>query len=193
MVWEYILRDFREPLSFLPQGVLASLGLVCAGIAWDWLVQLLLQRFFPGRKRRRALGCRKEIWGKIFLLLLYGYVIIQISLLSREPGSRNEMNLVLFGTWGVSPQSRAYVIENIMMFIPFGFLMPWLISGLRAGVWCSLAGLCCCGVIEIAQKITGRGYFQVDDLAMNTLGALFGWMCWKVFDCLWKRGGKEKS
>lgn len=103
------------------------------------------------------------------------------------------MNLVLFGTWGVSPQSRAYVIENIMMFIPFGFLMPWLISGLRAGVWCSLVGLCCSGVIEIAQKITGRGYFQVDDLAMNTLGALFGWMCWKVFDCLWKRGGKEKS
>ena len=88
---------------------------------------------------------------------------------------------------------KPYVIENIMMFIPFGFLMPWLISGLRAGVWCSLAGLCCSGVIEIAQKITGRGYFQVDDLAMNTLGALFGWMCWKVFDCLWKRGGKEKS
>ena len=118
---------------------------------------------------------------KIFCAVLYGYVVFHISFWSREPGTRSAVNLELFGTWGASPQARAYVIENVIMFLPFGSLAPGLCPVLKKGAWCVAAGFFCSMVIETAQRITERGYFQLDDIVMNTLGTFLGWLCWNVF------------
>lgn len=43
MIWEYVLNDLMEPLSFIPQGILISLAVVWAG--------MLFQKSAAGRKR----------------------------------------------------------------------------------------------------------------------------------------------
>ena len=60
---------------------------------------------------------------------LLGYYLLPILLPFRlsyfqEKGSRKEISLVLFETWGHSFHMHAMFIENIIMFIPFGVLLP---------------------------------------------------------------------
>ena len=48
MIWEYVLNDLMEPLSFIPQGILISLAVVWAG--------MLFQKSAAGRKRNPDAG-----------------------------------------------------------------------------------------------------------------------------------------
>lgn len=103
----------------------------------------------------------------------------QTAFFSREPGSRKQIDLELFGTWGQTAMAHAYFVENIIMFIPFGILAPMVFKRMRNMRFCVLIGfLCSCG-IEISQLITQRGYCQIDDVVTNTVGMLVGWRIWR--------------
>lgn len=83
----------------------------------------------------------------------------------------------LFGTWGTTMQDHAWVLENVLLFIPFGLLLPLLLPKrwhpitVPAGLFGSIC-------IEFVQLRTGRGFWQLDDIVMNTLGALAGYLLW---------------
>ena len=47
------------------------------------------------------------------------------------------MDPVLFSTWGDTIRSHAYVVENVMMLIPYGLLLSLLISNLSMLAGCS--------------------------------------------------------
>ena len=51
------------------------------------------------------------------LLIIYIEILMQTAFFSREPGSRKQIELNLFGTWGETSVAHAYFIENIIMFI----------------------------------------------------------------------------
>ena len=103
---------------------------------------------------------------------------------SRESGSRKQISLILFETWGHSVQAHAYFIENIFMFIPFGILAPVLFKRMKKMYWCVLAGFLMSCTIEISQLLTQRGYMQIDDVLTNTAGAMAGWLIWKIVTLL---------
>lgn len=65
-------------------------------------------------------------------------------------------------------------LGNVVMFLPIGFLIPllWNKKSLRTA---ALAGFCCSLFIELAQIPQPRGT-DVDDLWLNTLGAVLGWV-----------------
>ncbi len=106
-------------------------------------------------------------------------ILVQTAFFSREPGSRKQIDLELFGTWGQTAMAHAYFVENIIMFIPFGILAPMVFKRMRNMRFCVLIGfLCSCG-IEISQLITQRGYCQIDDVVTNTVGMLVGWRIWR--------------
>ena len=63
--------------------------------------------------------------------LAYILVIFRIAFLCREPGSRKAISLVLFETWGHTFHMHAMFVENIIMFIPFGVLLPILFRKFR--------------------------------------------------------------
>lgn len=71
------------------------------------------------------------------------------------------------------------IILNILLFIPFGYLLPSLFPRLR---WWQvvLLGLAFSLCIELLQLITKLGYADVDDLINNALGAAIGWLCYKL-------------
>ena len=69
---------------------------------------------------------------------------------------------------------------NILLFVPFGYLLPLLWK--RADRWWKvvLCGFLLSLLIELTQLVTHLGMFDLDDLMNNSLGAFLGW----CFFCL---------
>ena len=64
---------------------------------------------------------------------------------------------------------------NILLFVPFGYLLPLLWK--RAERWWKvvLCGFVLSLLIELTQLMTHLGMFDLDDLMNNSLGAFLGW------------------
>ncbi len=71
------------------------------------------------------------------------------------------------------------IILNILLFIPFGYLLPLIWS--KADRWwkVTLLGFSISLIIELLQLFTRLGYADVDDLINNTVGALIGYVLYK--------------
>lgn len=109
-----------------------------------------------------------------YLIVCYLIYVFYIVLYSREPGSRETVNLTFFGTYSASPRAQAYMFENILLFIPFGFLLPLLSKRLNRFTSTLILGMTFSLIIETLQFITQRGYFQLDDIWLNTVGSILG-------------------
>lgn len=76
----------------------------------------------------------------------------------------------------ISAQNIAQVYMNIMLFVPMGYLLPYLFGWFRAKVRYrpALACLVLSFLIENAQLVFRRGFYDIDDLVSNTLGGVIG-------------------
>ncbi|MBQ6399296.1 MAG: VanZ family protein [Clostridia bacterium] len=65
---------------------------------------------------------------------------------------------------------------NMMLFIPMGYLLPYVFSWFRARVsrWPALACFLFSVAVENLQLVTRRGFYDLDDLISNTLGGIIG-------------------
>ena len=66
------------------------------------------------------------------------------------------------------------LVLNILMFVPFGLLLPMVFPRLRACWKTLLAALGITVLIEVLQYFTGRSA-DIDDVIMNVLGAVMGY------------------
>ena len=82
---------------------------------------------------------------------------------------------------------RNNLIGNILLFIPFGVLLPFAYAGGKKWYKIVLIGFSLSLFIETLQLITGRGYFDVDDIALNVIGAVIGWGLWRTVCALFER------
>lgn len=151
-ICEYIVSDILEKTKYL--------GIALTG---GFLIGILSIKFL--RFNKKSMKCS--------LLTIYFIMLFIVTLLEREPGSRTNVSLILFETIG-NARNNTFVIENIFLFIPFGVLVSWTWNCMRKPLKCTLAGFCFSVMIEMIQLMTGRGYFQVDDMVTNTLGAWIG-------------------
>ena len=72
------------------------------------------------------------------------------------------------------------LLLNIILFIPLGFLLPYIWPKLNA--WKTiLVGFCCSLCVEATQYLAHWGCFDVDDLFNNTLGTCIGYLCWTLY------------
>ena len=69
---------------------------------------------------------------------------------------------------------------NIFAFSPFGFMIPIVINKKKAFFRAVFATSFFSLVIETSQLIMKVGVFDVDDLLMNTVGGLIGYMIYRV-------------
>ena len=70
---------------------------------------------------------------------------------------------------------------NVAMFVPLGFFLPLLWERLRKWWKTWLATLGIMLLIELAQLLTLRGFFDVDDLILNVLGAAIGYGFYRIY------------
>ncbi len=79
---------------------------------------------------------------------------------------------------------------NILVFMPFGFLLPIMSRRLRGFFRIVLSGLALSLAVECIQLISHTGSFDVDDLLLNTIGAALGFM---IFALVWSRRKKRRQ
>ena len=79
------------------------------------------------------------------------------------------------------------VFLNILLYIPMGYLPPFIIKPMRYSVLaCTAVGFLCSCATEFAQLRYGLGYFQLDDILNNTLGCFVGAVLGCLLSRLWR-------
>jgi glycopeptide antibiotics resistance protein len=118
----------------------------------------------------------------ILVIVLAGYIIFLLDIaLFRFPASQPTANWVPFrsiihdwrhGGWGFVVN----FVGNLVAFLPMGVLPP-LIRPRRTALWqVAVFSLSISFAIEAGQYISGRRVPDVDDLILNTLGAVLGYL-----------------
>lgn len=117
-----------------------------------------------------------------FILSFSLAIIFVMTLYDRKIDLKNtKLTLAVFTSYGQvfqdrNPEVLLQIIMNIILFIPFGISLPcnfkWFEKKKRIlGVAFLLSG-----AIEFIQGITGMGFFELDDIFNNVVGAAIGAM-----------------
>jgi glycopeptide antibiotics resistance protein len=69
-----------------------------------------------------------------------------------------------------------------LIFLPLGVLLPVLFSKARSALRILGYSLAFSLAIEIIQATTKLGYFDVDDLILNTFGGYVGFILWMLMN-----------
>ncbi|MGO0061295.1 VanZ family protein [Brevibacillus fluminis] len=78
---------------------------------------------------------------------------------------------------------------NVLLFMPFGFLLPLLFTRLASIHRVFFASLAASLALEWGQLLFSMGSFDVDDMLLNTIGALGGFGLYTV----WQRWRKRQA
>ena len=126
---------------------------------------------------------RAFLWA---VIVIYVIGVLYFSLFSRTPVEGGQgFNLIpggflrvaktrfkAYGVYGIL-RSLGGLYLNILMFVPFGFLVLTIRPG--CATWkIILAGFCFSLLIEMTQLTTNLGIFEMDDLINNSLGTWIG-------------------
>ncbi len=76
---------------------------------------------------------------------------------------------------------------NILGFVPFGALVPLLARGMRRMWKTGLLGLEVSALVEVSQLLFHAGSCDVDDVILNTAGALLGYAVFRLASTLYYR------
>lgn len=148
------------------------------GLAMGIPVALLLRAAVNLVRRRR-----KQEPAAVLPILFFGFylsLMLIITFLSRESGGGSVFDLKLFSTWGINDRNNALVLENVLLFVPYGFFACWAFRRMKSFFWCTLLGASTSLAIESLQLATGRGFFQIDDIVTNTLGVVAGYLFFRL-------------
>lgn len=171
----YLYKDLLEACAYLPASLLAGCAVLLAAGGLGRVVQKRFPRL------------------PVFLWAVYLTQLGWLVLWNRPPGSRRSLDLTLFDTMSHSARGNSYVVENVLLFLPFGIL--WAVFGCgktrRSWFRCLAAAGVCSLLIEVLQYITCRGFSQTDDVVMNVIGACLGYgLAWGSGD---RRSSQQKS
>ena len=108
---------------------------------------------------------------------LFLYFLLYVTLFSRRLGSKRQVEFFPFTGQDIMRGDYHYLIENILFFIPFGFL---LCATLYAyGRKCNmkiilLASFLTSVSVELLQYLFSCGKSETEDVIANVLGAVLG-------------------
>ncbi|HEX7065439.1 MAG TPA: VanZ family protein [Bacillales bacterium] len=129
-----------------------------------------------------------------YCLLVYAMVLVYLTLFTHNYYTYGRsVNLQLFNSIELMMDSGngwlvlKNVIGNVLLFLPFGFLLPFLFRKCRNffimfGVAAGSSFL-----IEITQYKYAKRIFDIDDIFLNVIGALLGWFLTLVVRDILKR------
>lgn len=166
-MWEYIYQDLLSAARYLPFGMMIGIP-VSAAFLW------VGNQIRKHRDKKPAAVLPGVAFG------VYCAVMLMLTFLSRESGSRSGIDLELFSTWGKNGRNHAFVVENVLLFIPYGFLGGWTFGWARRFWGCMALGVITSLAIEGLQLVTRRGYFQIDDILTNILGTFIGFLIFRL-------------
>ncbi|MCD8508485.1 MAG: VanZ family protein [Bacillus sp. (in: Bacteria)] len=147
-----------------------------------------------------------------WLLFIYLILLIYITLFAWNygaslgpvgPGGRNYNVDPFFSIYRIAKYSPTWVdpvrilVGNIVLFLPFGFLLPFSTERFKTNgkpvriFPVVITAMCLSIAIEINQFVFTYRVANIDDVILNTLGALLGVMAYRFIR--WRRPLKKKE
>lgn len=151
------------------------MGLIILALLGTFGYFIIYKRILKGNKK---FSKKQIIFGGLFIA--YIIMVFGVTFLSRGSHFQGSMNIHIFSSYrdawnSFSLRSWQFIILNIFMFVPFGFLLPLLHKRFHKIYNTLIAALLFTIFIELFQLITGIGIFELDDIFNNVLGALIGY------------------
>ena len=169
-IWENSGSLLGKLLVAIPVGVIV--------VAIMWGVMKLIQiKCSPESKAVQIITERK---GWILGFGFYIALLIQMGVISRTPGSVSEVVWVPFQTSGGSNLIVLYSLANLVIFIPFGILVPKVFRIVDTVWLMALITFVTSVCIELVQFMLKCGYSEVEDVIMNVAGGVVGYLIIKL-------------
>ncbi len=121
------------------------------------------------------------------ILILFFTFIFHETFEMRRSGERGLMLIPFRELYSLftAPNHSFYfgqIVLNILLFIPFGFMLSCylykyhrsqhlFLSILLSGLFVSIS-------VELLQYLTSRGFTEIDDVINNTVGSMIGWLAY---------------
>ena len=99
---------------------------------------------------------------------------------------------------GIPSVALRQIGGNVGLLLPLGLIGPVLMPSLRRVCRLALVALCVSVAIELIQLAgTLTGFIErsvdVDDLVLNVVGALIGWLVWRAASAAWSVAGHLRA
>lgn len=172
-MFKYLVQDLSVALRYIPFVIIIGVCLFC-------LMQLINNKIKG--KGESAL----PVWSTVSFWT-YLALVVMITFLSRESGNTTSVDLELGASLRINSRNNALVLENVLLFIPYGFCYCWWKNKKEIFFSSFMVGFVTSFIIEGMQLVTGRGIFQLDDIITNTLGCMTGAFCYKLCGILFRR------
>ena len=72
------------------------------------------------------------------------------------------------------------ILGNVLAFTPYGFLLPLLNVRYQKFIWILFLSFLFTLTVEVIQLVFKVGIFDVDDLFLNTVGGIIGFLFYKL-------------
>lgn len=152
---------------------------------------LIFQIFFL-RKEAKKKGIKLSFFHYfgVYIFLFYVLVVFRITGVGTLWDIGHHNTIIRVSEIHLIPFSNLYfdlpfILLNIIMTIPLGFLLPLIWPEFRSLKKVAFTGFCFSLLIELSQLLNKRNS-TVDDLIMNTLGAILGCLLFMIFFALVK-------
>lgn len=114
-----------------------------------------------------------EIWGRTKVCNDYSYNLVPFKEIKRFIKYREQLGIVAVAT---------NIGGNIIGFMPFGFILPILTKKARKLLRILVLTFNLSLAIEMIQLISKVGCCDVDDMILNTLGGILGYIVFTIFN-----------
>ena len=123
-----------------------------------------------------------EIYGRTGEMHDYHYNLVLFKEIKRFWNYRNQLGIF---------SAFANLAGNILIFIPFGFFMP--VACVRRNILATtIEAFFLSFAIEVIQLVTKVGCFDVDDLLLNTLGGVIGYIIFLISNAIRRNYVKKR-
>lgn len=89
------------------------------------------------------------------------------------------------------PNAFINLFGNIVAFVPFGFFLPYLWKRLQSFKLLLVCSSIVIFIVELIQLFTLRGSCDIDDLILNLIGVICGFLLFR--GCHWLQSRKRQS
>ena len=162
----------KKLIMVLPISV--AVTLIC------WFIMKLIEKKCVTENKLKVLIIERKRW--ILGFVFYISIMVQVGVLSRTLGTMRTIVWVPFRTPGGDNLIALYALANLVLFIPFGVLVPKVFHSVNAFWKIILVTFVTSVCIEAIQYILACGYSQVEDMIMNVAGGVVGYLIIKFIE-----------
>ena len=157
---------FKEMAKVLPVSIVITIII--------WIVLRIISKKCSAESKIKQIVDERKNW--ILGLGSYVSILIQMGILSRPIGSEKAIKWIPFQTPGGSNLIFLYALANLVIFIPFGILVPKVFHGVNAWWKIFLVAFVASLCIEVIQYVLACGVSEVEDVIMNVAGGVVGYV-----------------